>query len=146
MYHLRLISRQAGYTPYVGFTYVGDMRRQAAARQKETQHDQEWSTTDRGGKRLDLSALNFSYDVSGRASWRPERVYDDGVKTYIQLPVSVQTGEMPVLVVKKGDRNVLVNYRVKDHTMQVDGLFPTIELLVGVGSDQESVEIRRKRS
>jgi type IV secretion system protein VirB9 len=48
-------------------------------------------------------------------------------------------------VVRKGGKDVLVNYRVQDETMIVDGLFNTIALVVGVGGDQESVEIRRGR-
>jgi type IV secretion system protein VirB9 len=145
VYHLRLVSRRGGYTPYIGFVYAGDLRKQALARSAQTERAKEWSSTeDNEGKALDLSALNFGYEVDGKASWKPERVYDDGQKTYIQLPASVRTGEMPVLLVKKGDRDVLVNYRVKGQTMQVDGLFQTIALVVGVGGDQETVEISRR--
>jgi type IV secretion system protein VirB9 len=50
---------------------------------------------------------------------------------------------MPALLVRKGDKDILVNYRVQDTTMMVDGLFKTIALVAGVGGDQESVEIRR---
>jgi len=146
VYHLRLVSRKSGYTPYIGFVYSGDLRKQVAAQNAKEARDKEWkSTEDTTGKALDLSALNFNYDVDGRASWAPERVYDDGLKTYIQLPSSIRTGEMPVLLVKKGDKDVLVNYRIKGQTMQVDGLFETIALVVGVGSDQEKVEITRRR-
>jgi type IV secretory pathway VirB9-like protein len=50
---------------------------------------------------------------------------------------------MPALLVRKGGTDVLVNYRVQDETMIVDGLFNTIVLVAGVGGDQECVEIRR---
>lgn len=144
-YHLRLVSRRGGYIPYIGFVYAGDLQKQAMERTAQEKRDQEWkSMADAEGKTRDLSALNFGYEVDGRAAWKPERVYDDGLKTYIQLPPAVRTGEMPILLVKKGDKDVLVNYRVKGSTMQVDGLFSTIALVVGVGGDQESVEIRRK--
>ena len=95
------------------------------------------------GKEVDLSKLNFNYELDGSALWKPERVYDDGLKTYIQLPRVTKTGEMPILLVRKGGKDVLVNYRVQNLTMMVDGLFDTIALVVGVGGDQESVEIRR---
>ena len=81
--------------------------------------------------------------IDGHADWKPERVYDDGLKTYIKLPSATRSGEMPALLVRKGDTDVLVNYRVQDATMMVDGLFNTIALIAGVGGDQESVEIRR---
>ena len=81
--------------------------------------------------------------MSGSAPWKPERVYDDGRKMYIQLPSSTGSGEMPALLVKKGQKDVLVNYRVKGLTMEVDGLFPHLALVVGVGRSQELVEIRK---
>ena len=37
---------------------------------------------------------------------------------------------MPVLLVRKGSREVLVNYRVKNSAMIVDGLFERIALIV----------------
>ncbi|MGD9950253.1 MAG: TrbG/VirB9 family P-type conjugative transfer protein, partial [Desulfobulbus sp.] len=94
-------------------------------------------------KEVDLAQLNFNYEVEGKVPWKPERVYDDGLKTYIKLPRSTRSGEMPALLVRKGGTDVLVNYRVQDETMIVDGLFSTIALVTGVGGDQESVEIRR---
>ena len=144
VYHLRLVSRKNDYTPYVGFVYADDLRRQVAANQAQQQRQQKWkSTEDQSGATTDLSKLNFAYDVSGSAPWKPERVYDDGRKMYIQLPSSTGSGEMPALLVKKGQKDVLVNYRVKGLTMEVDGLFPHLALVVGVGRSQELVEIRK---
>lgn len=144
-YHLRLVSQKTGHTPYVGFVYQEAIQRitkaqtEQAARQKEQN-----STTDATGKVVDLSRLNFRYDLGGdNPSWKPERVYDDGMKTYIQLAPGTRSSEMPVLHIRKGGQTVLVNYRVNDTTMMVDGIFNTIALVAGVGSDQESVEIRR---
>ncbi|MGI6656294.1 MAG: P-type conjugative transfer protein TrbG [Desulfobulbus sp.] len=145
VYHLRLISRKTDFTPYVGFIYSDDLRRQVAARKKESQRSAQWqSTTDDAGKAVDLAALNFGYEVKGKAPWRPERVYDDGRKMYIQLPASSRTGEMPALMVKKGAKDVLVNYRVRSGTMEVDGLFSHLALVVGVGRDQELVSIYKR--
>jgi type IV secretion system protein VirB9 len=81
--------------------------------------------------------------VKGSASWKPERVYDDGQQTFIRLPEKTKSGEMPVLLVRKGKQDVLVNYRVQDSAMIVDGLFDRIALIIGVGGNQEKVEIIR---
>jgi type IV secretion system protein VirB9 len=144
VYHLRLLSQRTGHTPYVGFVYNETLRRRATEQTAQEAKDKQWqSTTDATGKEIDLAKLHFKYEVEGRALWKPERVYDDGRKTYIRLPQVTKTGEMPVLLVRKGGKDVLVNYRVQDATMMVDGLFETIALVVGVGGDQESVEIRR---
>lgn len=144
VYHLRLLSQRTGHTPYVGFAYGDRLQRTATQKKEQEGKDKQWqSTTDAMGKEVDLSKLNFSYELDGSALWKPERVYDDGLKTYIRLPQITKTGEMPILLVRKGGKDVLVNYRVQNLTMMVDGLFDTIALVVGVGSDQESVEIRR---
>lgn len=143
VYHLRLVSQRAGHTPYVGFMYADALRRKAASQQAKATKEQEWNSTTVDGRPADLSALNFNYEVKGKASWKPERVYDDGQQIFIRLPEKSRAGEMPVLLVRKGKQDVLVNYRVKDSAMIVDGLFERIALVIGVGGDQEKVEIIR---
>ncbi len=143
VYHLRLVSRRTGHVPYVGFLYSDSLRQQAAWKKARAAKEQEWTSTTVDGERRDLSALNFNYEVKGKASWKPERVYDDGMQTFIRLPEKAATGEMPVLLVRKGKQDVLVNYRVKDSAMVVDGLFERIALVIGVGGDQEKVEVIR---
>ncbi|GAB6194291.1 P-type conjugative transfer protein TrbG [Desulfocastanea catecholica] len=146
VYHLRLLSRRSGHTPYVGFTYSDAIRRTTLQKNELAKKEKEWqSTKDEAGRDVDLSKLNFNYEVNGKAAWKPERVFDDGLKTYIRLPDATRSGEMPALLVRKGDKDVLVNYRINDTTMMVDGLFKTIALVAGVGGDQESVEIRRAK-
>ena len=127
----------------MGFLYSGELRQQAAQRRAGEARDQEWASTSLDGKTVDLSSLNFNYEVKGKASWKPERVYDDGRQTFIRLPEKSASGEMPVLLVRKGSRDVLVNYRVRDSAMIVDGLFERIALVIGVGGDQEKIEIVR---
>ena len=141
VYHLRLVSQRSGHTPYVGFQYADSLRQRAAWKQARETKEREWQSTTVDGRAADLSALNFNYEVKGKASWKPERVYDDGQQTFIRLPASSRSGEMPVLLVRKGKQDVLVNYRVKDSAMIVDGLFERIALVIGVGGDQEKVEI-----
>ena len=143
VYHLRLVSQRSGHTPYVGFLYSESMKQQAAWKQARDAKEREWDSTTVDGKATDLSALNFNYEVKGKAKWKPERVYDDGRQTFIRLPEKSASGEMPVLLVRKGKQDVLVNYRVKDSAMIVDGLFDRIALIIGVGGDQEKVEVIR---
>ena len=144
VYHLRLVSQRTGHTPYVGFLYADDLRQQAAQRRAREARDREWASTALDGKNVNLADLNFRYTVKGSASWKPERVYDDGQQTFIRLPEKTKSGEMPVLLVRKGSQDVLVNYRTKDSAMIVDGLFDRIALIIGVGGKQEKVEIIRE--
>jgi type IV secretion system protein VirB9 len=143
VYHLRLVSQRSGHTPYVGFLYADDLRQQAAHKRTKEAGEREWASTSIDGKAVDLSALNFNYEVKGKAAWKPERVYDDGRQTFIRLPEKSKSGEMPVLLVRKGKQDVLVNYRIREQSMIVDGLFERIALVIGVGRDQEKVEIIR---
>ena len=144
VYHLRLVSQRTGHTPYVGFLYSDELRRDAAQRRTQEAREQEWASTSSDGRNVNLADLNFRYTVKGSASWKPERVYDDGQQTFIRLPERTKSGEMPVLLVRKGRQDVLVNYRVQDSAMIVDGLFDRIALIIGVGGNQEKVEIIRE--
>ena len=143
VYHLRLVSQRTGHTPYVGFLYSETLKQQTATKQAREAKEKEWNSTTIDGQQADLSKLNFSYEVKGKTSWKPERVYDDGRQTFIRLPEKTASGEMPVLLVRKGKQDVLVNYRVKDSAMIVDGLFDRIALIIGVGGDQEKVDVIR---
>ena len=146
VYHLRLVSQRTGHTPYVGFTYQEDHVRHFKEQAAKDAREKLWRTASVGGRDMDLSRLNFGYSLKGRASWKPTQVYDDGKQTFIRLPESSATGEMPILLVRKASGNVLVNYRVKERTMVMDGLFDRVLLIVGVGSDQEKIEITREKS
>ena len=94
------------------------------------------------GKSVDISKLNFNFDVRGKASWKPERVFDDGEKIYIHLPR--KTTELPVLLARRKGENVLVNYRADGKKLVVDGIFDELTLLRGVGAGKEEIRIIRK--
>ena len=91
--------------------------------------------------------LNFSYKVTGgNDQVRPVRVFDDGAKTYIQMPPDVQHREAPVLVVLGSDgKGEMTNYRVQEQTYIVDRLFERAQLVLGVGKKAQKVEITREQ-
>ena len=94
------------------------------------------------GHTAEVSDLNFNYTLKGRASWKPTRVFDDGEKTYIHLPKRI--ADMPVLFARDGGEQVLVNYRIDDGNIVVDGVFDELSLVLGVGRSQEEVRVERK--
>ena len=143
VYHLRLISQRSGHTPYVGFTYSDQLKIQAAEKRAAEVRAAHWDSAAIDGTSVDLSKLFFGYEVKGKASWKPERVYDDGRQTFIQFPPK-KTGEMPILLVRKGDESVMVNYRIKDKAMVADGIFDKISLVLGVGKAKEEIVITRE--
>lgn len=149
-YNIRLRSHRSEYMAQVSFVYPEE----ALAKWKhlqisaQTQRDQQ-SLAETGEY---LGNLNFGYTLSGNASWKPVRVFNDGVKTVIQMPESMSQTEAPTLLAireKNGlfadDEQVLVNYRVQSNRYIVDGLPDKIVLVAGVGSDQDKVTIEREQ-
>jgi type IV secretion system protein VirB9 len=67
-------------------------------------------------------------------------VFDDGLKTYIQMADGMKAGEAPALFIKDDGQVNLVNYRVKDNYYVVDRIFNQAELRNGV---KETVVITR---
>lgn len=95
-------------------------------------------------KKLDLDKMNFSYELEGKASWRPESVYDDGSKTYIKFPEKIKKSELPPLFLESEDQKTqLVNFRYKSNHYIVDRL---IDVAILKFSEHEKVYIYNKSS
>lgn len=134
-YHIQLKSHPTRYMARVGFEYPEDVSGRLADINARME-------TGSGG--APAEQLNFSYSVSGSASWRPTRVYGDGAKTYIQFPASVASRDAPVLFVVSGGQNRIVNYRMKGNVMIVDYAIDKAILISGVGFwRQEKITIQR---
>ncbi len=149
-YHLKLRSHRTKYMPQVGFLYPEDaLAKWDALRSRETR-SREARTIPQTGEYL--GNLSFEYDLSGEARWKPVRVYNDGLKTIIQMPGTMAQTEAPSLLVvrKEGgvfsdDETVLVNYRIQGDRYIVDQVFDKAILIAGVGSDQDRVTISRRK-
>jgi type IV secretion system protein VirB9 len=146
-YYLRLISKPEDYVARVAFAYPEDDTRkwqqQVAAEQalaKQEKHSAEIPPA-----MIAIENVNFDYTIRGGDEHiRPVRVFDDGAKTYIQMPPELQHREAPVLlVVGKDGKGEMTNYRVKDQTYIVDRLFDHANLVLGSGKKAQKVEISR---
>ena len=135
-YHIQLKSAQESYMARVGFEYPEDV----SEKFKAVNARLDMGST---GTTANPENLNFSYKVSGRARWKPSRVYSDGEKTYIQFPPSLASRDAPVLFVVSGGQNRIVNYRLKGSTMVVDYQVDKAILVSGVGWKQEKITITR---
>jgi type IV secretion system protein TrbG len=136
-YHIQLKSHARQYMARVGFEYPEDV----SAKLADINARLEAGTIPGAG--LPAEQLNFGYSVSGRASWRPVRVYSDGSKTYIQFPKSVLAQDAPVLFVVSGGQNRIVNYRMKGDMMMVDYNIDRAVLVSGAGWKQKKITIKR---
>ena len=146
-YYLRLISKLEDYVARVAFAYPDDDTRkwqeQIAAQQ--TAAKQEKHASEVPPAMIAVEQMNFNYTIRGGDEHiRPVRVFDDGAKTYIQMPPDLQHREAPVLLVVGNDgKGEMTNYRVKDQTYIVDRLFDRANLVLGVGKKAQKVEISR---
>lgn len=140
VYHLKLVSQRQGHTPYVGFLYP----EQTLAVTKKASQEKIWQTANINGQTLDMAGLNFSYEVKGKAPWKPVQVYDDGRQMFVRLPEAARRAEVPVLLVRQGKQDIVVNYRLKNNTLEVDGIFDHLILVSGVGGNQRKVEIKKE--
>lgn len=94
----------------------------------------------------ELKKQDESYDVSGGDALKPLRVYNDGVRTYIEMPSSMQKMPALVAVTKEGglftdEETALVNYRVQDKAFVVDGIPEHLRLMLGDGGEELSSDI-----
>ncbi|MBO7072615.1 MAG: P-type conjugative transfer protein TrbG, partial [Acetobacter sp.] len=142
-YHFLLQSSDTDFMPYVSFAYPEDIQARLAALKAKEQKERQDRTIPETGEYL--GNLNFNYCIKGKASFKPVRVYDDGVKTLIDLPPSVPVTDMPSLLVKSPFTKTpgLVNIRLQNNNLIVDKTFNEAVLIAGVGSHQQKIKIYR---
>lgn len=93
-------------------------------------------------------AINDAYRIrpprTGAPPWTPVRVFDDGLRTWIEFPADIAASDMPPLFVRTGEGAELVNYRVQGARYIVDRVFDVAELRLG-RADPVVVRIERRR-
>jgi type IV secretion system protein VirB9 len=150
-YHFRLRSHRTKFMPHVTFMYPEHAMKKWETIRSREEKELQGNTLDTGEY---LGDLDFHYKIEGTSSWRPMRVYNDGVKTIIQMPSTMSQTEAPTLLVLRGKESVLswskdteevmVNYRVQGDRYIVDTIFDRAILIAGVGSRQDRVTISRE--
>ncbi len=131
-YHVRLVSTSATALSSMRWTYPQD---ELLAVQRKAEAAQVAAPLATG---IAIDQLNFNYGISGdRPGWRPLRVFDDGMKTYVEFPSSLGVGEAPPLFVLGADGKAeLVNYRQRERFYVVDRIFDAAELRLGLKKSQ----------
>jgi len=149
-YSIKLASTQKDWIPMLSFDYPDEVN--AAWDAYRQQHAQQVAATTLPSGQ-NLANLDFGFEIRGdRPRWTPQRVYTDGVKTYIQFPSASFAGsEAPALVSLARDGGLfskptqeLVNYRVIGDRYVVDQVIDRAALISGVGRSQVEVIIERR--
>ena len=78
-----------------------------------------------------LDGLYTRYRIvsKSKVDWKPDAVFDDGLKTYIRMPS--RFSETPALYILLDKKETLTNYRVKGRYYIVDRLFDRAYLKIG---------------
>jgi type IV secretion system protein VirB9 len=94
--------------------------------------------------RGDNQTLDFDYRIKAKGdyAWTPTHVFDDGLRTYILMPLDVRADEAPALFMVK-DKKILVNYRILGRWYIVDRIMDKAELTIRDHKHVERVEIVR---
>lgn len=146
-YHVALRSHDTDYMAGLAFEYPDEQEaaweayqaEQAKVQEKEAKQQEAATVLPDTGQ--SLAALDFAYSVVGDDWFKPIRVYNDGRRTYVQLP-DMTGREMPALLVVGAQGEQLVNYRTATDKYIVDQLFSEAVLVMGVGKQQSRVTIR----
>lgn len=125
VYHLRLMSFKTDYMAMVKWNYPVQM--------PYTIKSEIMSANGHSVKTVlqGVSPEFLSFDYKMKYSpfrtpiWLPERVYDDGKKTYIELNKKVLHMKFPALFDQ--NRNI-INYRVKENIIIIDSLIKKVTL------------------
>ncbi len=149
-YYVRLVSKANDYVSRVAFVYNDDdggkkWKDHFAEQKREEIAAARSSVQTQPAVLFSVERLHFDYQIKGGdENIRPQRVFDDGSKTYIQMSPNVANREAPVLMVVGADgKGEVVNYRVKDQMYIVDRLFEHAQLVLGSGKKAQKVEINR---
>ncbi|HEU4854370.1 MAG TPA: P-type conjugative transfer protein TrbG [Nitrosospira sp.] len=146
-YMIELKSARHEFMPWIGFVYPEEGEA-ALAKYKAESDRVEYGSTLRSGHSIESMDFNFKLGGDKTISWWPQRVYTNGTKTVIQISSTKFGGEVPALValgvgngVFSGPDTQQINYRYKDGEFVVDGVFPRLALISGVGGQQQEVTI-----
>lgn len=97
-----------------------------------------WCYPERTAVSASVNELNFEYRIrtthGRRPAWLPTRVFDDGRRTWIEMPPQASSTDLPPLFVITGEGAELVNYRLQGDRYMVDRVFDVAELRLGTRS------------
>lgn len=99
--------------------------------------------------------VNRDYEVDQRGGgwfssdppfvWTPERVCDDGVRTYIQLPEEARHSELPVLyLIGDDDEKEMLNYALRGDVIVADRVLRRGALIVNSGGEERRIDVNNK--
>ena len=142
-YHLQLRASTRAFLPQVTWRYPALVR--APGSPTASSAPVLVAAAPAPSPRPDTKRLNLRYRIKGASAWRPSRVYDDGVRTYVEFDPSIVVSDLPPLFIvgPDGKTSELINYQVANRRLVVDRLFDRAELRFGLKRWERRVRIER---
>lgn len=136
-YNFDLVASDKNYIPALRFSYPQDTLNDWNTFIAANRAQQEKDVALEPSYAMSAEDLFFGYKIvdKKKVPWKPIRVFDDGTKTYIQMPKKYRALEAPVVLFYEGKRQKLVNYRVKGELYIVDRVMSEKAVMIA-GSSQ----------
>lgn len=143
-YQFDLVASATDHMPSVSFAYPDDSLKEWDAFMAKRREEKSVLAS---GYSIDPEDLHLDYEIRGKDTlrWKPVRVWDDGVKTYIQFKPgsTIKSVEAPIFVVYEHKKQIIANYRAANDMYVVDRTFDKAALIVGTGAHQDRVVLTR---
>lgn len=136
VYHFRLKSFSSTHMAMVKFTYPLEKNVWVRKADETTGRSIENDYIRTTNPELLSFDYKIKYSTFKTPEFLPERVYDDGQRTYIQVPSIVLQKQLPVLF---NEKNEIINYTVKGNVFIVPRLINKVTLRLG----KEKVQIEK---
>jgi type IV secretion system protein VirB9 len=142
VYYMTLKSDEDVYVPLVQFYNPQEIieKVNTDARQKQALALAQQETKDATLGQLDLATLDFNYACTGEARFKPVRVFSGNGHVYLQMPADMPYHDAPIVFDESGGSTQLINSRFARGYEILDGLPEKFRLVVGVGSNAQSIE------
>ncbi len=131
VYNIALKSSAKADSPRISFWYPED----AAAAQAQRAAAEQQRQADAASQLplLPPDKLDYGYRIVGAPEIMPQRVYSDGVHTFIEY--AMLPTDLPVLyaITRQGSEQI-VNYRLRDNVFVVDGVQSGFDLVLDAGT------------
>jgi type IV secretion system protein VirB9 len=141
-YHLQLRSDASRYMPRVTFTYPDELQRKL-----ENQITASLDERQKGlipGTNEYLGDLDFAYKLNGESALKPVRVFNDHLKTVIELSPTNAKAAPTLIVTEAGKAGTQpIGYKVDGNRLVASGVFDAATLIYGSGNHKGSVSIER---
>jgi type IV secretion system protein VirB9 len=143
-YFLNLSSSANSTSSRISFSYPDEAAARQAAREAQADADAKERALDQASQLplLPASQLDYNYAISGEKTIMPQKVFNDGVHTYIEFATLPNDLPIVIAIAQDGSEQV-VNFRLLDKTFVVDSIHSGYDLAINAGTGRKGRGERR---